>query len=115
MKVRITNVTRNVVLAEQAMLADSAFSRMRGLLGRPCPEPGGGMVLVPCAEIHTFFMGYPIDVCFVSRGFEVLRIHPAIPPWRMTLPCLGAHYTVELPPGGLGPTEVGDRLSFEVG
>jgi len=110
--VRVINLTRDLTLAESAMLADTALLRMRGLLGRPCPEPGGGLVLAPCNEIHTFFMGYTIDVCFARKDGEVLKLLHAIQPWRMTLPCPGAYWTVELPPGGLGPTEIGDRLSL---
>jgi len=112
--VRVVNDSRGLVLAERALLADTTLTRLRGLLGRPCPEPGEGLVLAPCSEIHTFFMGYPIDVCYAAEDGEVLRVLPSLPPWRMTLPCLGAYWTVELAPGGLGATAVGDRLVFEV-
>ena len=112
--VRVVNATRDLVLAERAMLADTTLARMRGLLGRPCPEPGAGLVLAPCSEVHTFFMGYPIDVCYAAEDGEVLRVMSSVPPWRMTLPCLGAYWTVELAPEGLGTTAVGDMLSFEL-
>jgi len=111
-RIRVVNATRDRILAERALLADNHWTRLRGLLGRPCPEPGGGLVLVPCSQVHTFFMGYAIDVCYAAEDGEVLRVLPSVPPWRMTLPCLGAHWTVELAPGGLGDTRVGDRLQM---
>ena len=111
-RIHVRNVTRDVVLADAALLADGPLTRMRGLLGRPCPGAREGLVLAPCYEIHTFFMGYAIDVAFVTRDGEVVKVLRELPPWRMTLPCMGAYWTVELAPGGLGETEVGDRLEF---
>lgn len=111
-RIHVRNVTRDVVLADAALLADGPLLRMRGLLGRPCPGPGEGLVLAPCNEIHTFFMAYAIDVAFATRDGDVLKILRELPPWRMTLPCPGAYWTVELGPGGLGETEVGDRLEL---
>ncbi len=113
-RVRVVNVTRGLVLAEAALLADTPWTRMRGLLGRPRPGPGEGLVLRPCNQVHTVGMAYPIDVAYVAEDGEVLRVLPHLQPLRLTWPCLGAHWTVELGPGGLGETAVGDRLEFTV-
>jgi hypothetical protein len=113
-RVRVTNVTRSIVLAEAALLADNAWTRMRGLLGRPQPGIGEGLVLRPCNQVHTVGMGYPIDVAYVAEAGLVLRVIPGLQPMSLTWPCLGAHWTVELAPGGLGPTTVGDLLDFTV-
>ncbi len=79
-------------------VADTRLTRLRGLLGRP-PLPGGeGLALVPCASVHTCFMSAPIDVVFLTRDGEVLRVVPALRPWRAAS-CRGAHAVLELPPG----------------
>lgn len=77
---------------------DRYSGRMRGLLGRKPPGWRSGILLMPCAGVHTFGMRYPIDVAFVSRDFRVLRVRRAVAPCRIVL-CLGAVAVVELRAG----------------
>jgi len=77
---------------------DSWVGRMRGLLGRRPPGGRSGILLMPCAAVHTFGMRYPIDVAFVSREFRVIRVCRALAPCRIAL-CLGAIAVVELRAG----------------
>ena len=70
------------VVCERCLVADSAWSRMRGLLGRRGLESGEGLLLRPTGSVHTFFMRFPIDVVFLSRDGEVLKVAPALPAWR---------------------------------
>jgi uncharacterized protein len=55
---------------------------MRGLLGRRGLESGEGLLLRPSGSVHTFFMRFPIDVVFLSRDGEVLKIARGLSPWR---------------------------------
>ena len=70
------------VVCEHCLVADSAWSRMRGLLGRRGLESGEGLLLRPTGSVHTFFMRFPIDVVFLSREGEVLKVARALPAWR---------------------------------
>ena len=70
------------VVCERCLVADSPWSRMRGLLGRRGLESGEGLLLRPTGSVHTFFMRFPIDVVFVSRDGEVLKVARALPAWR---------------------------------
>lgn len=112
-RIRIENRTRGTVLAGSAVLADTMWTRMRGLLGRPCPEEGEGLVLVPCNQVHMFGMGYAIDVAFVALDGKVLRVVRNLRPWRMTAPCMGARYTIEMAQGAMADLHQGDAVSFE--
>jgi uncharacterized membrane protein (UPF0127 family) len=78
----IINVTRGTVVCERAALADRAPARMRGLLGRDGLRPGQALLLQPAPSIHTAFMRFPIDVVFLDRESVVVRVVPALPPWR---------------------------------
>jgi uncharacterized membrane protein (UPF0127 family)/Flp pilus assembly protein protease CpaA len=82
---------------------------------RPGLIPGAGMLLVPCGSIHTAFMRFPIDVVFIARDGEVLRIAERVPPWRFRAARRGTHLVLELAAGesavlGLTP---GARLRLE--
>ena len=74
---------------------------MRGLLGRRGLESGEGLLLRPAASVHTFFMRFAIDVVFLSRDGEVLKVADRVPPWR-TAAAKGARAVVELPAGEAG-------------
>jgi uncharacterized membrane protein (UPF0127 family) len=78
--------------------ADRFFSRLRGLLFAPPLAPGEGLLLAPCASVHTAFMTYPIDVVFLDRADTVVKIVPRLAPWRAAA-CAGAHQTLELAAG----------------
>ena len=85
---------------------------MRGLLGRRELPPGEGMLIRPAPSIHTFFMRFPIDVVFLSRDGDVLKIAPHVKAWR-TRSCRRAYAVLELAAGeaerrGIAP---GQRLT----
>lgn len=94
-------------------LARSFWLRLRGLLGRPALVSGQGILIQPCNAIHTWFMGFAIDVVFVSRDDEVLALFSHVPPWRYRQ-CLKARYVVELAAGDIERLEltVGDRCQW---
>ncbi len=94
-------------------VADTPLRRLRGLLGRPPLRAGEGLLLRPCASVHTCFMPAPLEVVFLARDGEVLRVVPRLRPWRAAA-CRAAYAVLELPPGtcaraGVGP---GDRLDL---
>ena len=70
------------VLGVEAEVAESAFERMRGLIGRDRLERGRGMLITKCNCIHTFFMRFPIDATFLDRRGNVVRLVRGIRPWR---------------------------------
>jgi uncharacterized membrane protein (UPF0127 family) len=101
------------VVVRHCRVAASPAQRLRGLLGRPAQRPGEGLLLVPCAGVHTCFMRGPIDVVFLAAGGEVLRVVPRLRPWRAAS-CRGAHAVLELPPGACasGGITAGARLAL---
>ncbi|AVJ27276.1 hypothetical protein CLM73_09230 [Achromobacter spanius] len=72
--------------------------RIRGLLGRAPPGPRAGVLLTPCAAVHTIGMRYAIDVAFIGRDGRVLELRRALAPWRVAL-CLRAVAVVEMRAG----------------
>ena len=86
------------VVCEQCRLAENALARMRGLLGRRGLESGEGLLLRPAPSVHTFFMRFAIDVVFLARDGEVLKVVPRLRPWRTT-GARGAKAVVELASG----------------
>src|SRR5207253_2310168 len=82
-RLKLVNETRGAVLAERAEVAERAWARIKGLLGREALGAGEALVIRPCTSIHTFFMRFPIDVLFLDAGGSVLRAIGAMRPFRL--------------------------------
>jgi uncharacterized membrane protein (UPF0127 family) len=112
-RLRVVNVTRATVLATRLELADSAAKRNKGLLGRKGLEPGGGLWIIPCESVHTFFMQFAIDLIYIDRDFRIKKVRRAVGPWRLSV-CFSAHSILELPAGTIAATHTrnGDIVEF---
>src|SRR5437764_13073879 len=84
------------VVCEHCLLAETAFARLRGLLGRSGLSSGEGMLLRPASSIHTAFMRFAIDAVFLDRGDRVLTVAAELPPWRLAA-CNGSRALLGLP------------------
>ena len=110
---RVANATRGTVLAERLEVADSAAKRNKGLLGRRGLEPGGGLWIIPCQSVHTFFMQFAIDLVYLDREYRIRKVRRAVGPWRLSV-CFSAHSILELPAGTIAATQTqrGDIVEF---
>lgn len=95
-----------------AALADNAFTRLRGLLGRASLPAGEGLLIRPAPSIHTAFMRFPIDAVFLDADLCVLGLEAALRPWRIA-GRRGARAVLELPAGAAAEAALreGERLS----
>lgn len=95
----VRNPRRRKVLARAVLVAESFFTRLRGLLGRPALGEGQGLLLHPCRAVHTFGMRYPIDCVYLSAGWQVLDVAADLEPNRFGPVVAGAAMVLELPAG----------------
>ncbi|MCH8009235.1 MAG: DUF192 domain-containing protein, partial [Chloroflexi bacterium] len=79
---RITNETRDTLLADRAFEARGFWPRLVGLLRRSSLEPGEALLLDPCTSVHTAFMRFAIDVVYLDRGGKVVKVSPHLKPFR---------------------------------
>jgi hypothetical protein len=97
------------------VIADRALARARGLLFRRHASMPDAVMLAPCRAIHTFGMTRPIDAAFTDAAGRVLRVVPAVRPWRVVA-CRRGHSVFELRAGLLSAfaIRVGSQLAVEV-
>jgi uncharacterized membrane protein (UPF0127 family) len=109
---RVVNTREGQELGSRVKLADGWLSRLRGMLARPAPLPGEGMLLSPCRSVHMFGMRFPLDVAFLDAGGSVVASYPALRPGARTRWHRRAAHALELPAGTLenSGTQVGDIL-----
>ena len=113
-RLRVTNATRGIVLGETVDVADTSAKRRTGLLKHTSLEPGQGLWIVPCEGVHTWFMKFAIDVVFLNKKRQVVKVRKSMGRWRMAM-SLRAHSVLELPAGTLERTgtQKGDQLVLE--
>lgn len=103
----ITNLTRNVVLADRVELARTFREKFRGLRGRERLTPGEALVIRRCRQIDTIRMRFPIDVLFIERAGEVVGAISDMQPSCMTRVYWSSANVAELPAGTLEQTGTG--------
>ncbi len=113
-EVRVVQERSRAPVGSRVAVADSWWSRLRGLLARSPLEGEEGLLLLECDSVHTFGMAYPIDVAFLDAEGRVVRSIPRLAPWRVGLGGGEAVHTLELPAGRLEETGTlpGVRLSW---
>ncbi len=111
---KIINLTRDITLSDNAVIADTLSGRIKGLLGRKKLKSGEALIIKPCNWVHTFFMRFPIDLLFIDRQERIVKIVRAIPPFRLSSISLGASYVIELPAESISSTQtkIGDHISI---
>lgn len=92
-------------------LADSFFSRARGLMFRFSPKtilfifPKEGI-----HPIHSLFVFFPFDAVYLDAQMRVTEIFRSVPPFTLLIsPKKPAKYLLELPAGDA------EKLSIKVG
>ena len=112
---RIINQTKKQIISENARLADTALSRVIGLLNRGSLSAGEGLVITQCRSIHMFFMKFSIDVIFVDRKNAVIGLVKRIQPFCMSPYFWRASCAIELPAGAIDATQtvIGDTVVWE--
>lgn len=113
---RALNRTRQTCLATALAVADTHWTRLRGLLGLSPNDFGNGrgLWIVPCRGVHTLGMGFAIDVVYLDRSLDVIHVESNLRPWRFAPVRARAASVLELPCRTVveSGTAVGDRIEI---
>jgi uncharacterized membrane protein (UPF0127 family) len=113
------NRTRQAYLATQLSIAETHWSRFRGLMGAGTGDfpPGQGLWIVPSHGVHTLGMRFSIDVAYLDSNHVVVHIESGLKPWRVAPIRLNADSVLELPENTLAATgtRVGDQIKIAQG
>ena len=112
------NQTRQRFLATHLGVAQTHWSRLRGLLGASADDfrNGCGLWIRPCRGVHTLAMNFPIDVVYLDSANTVLHFESNLRPWRFAPIRLKATSVLELPSHTIAETEtaLGDRIEIHM-
>ena len=112
------NHTRQAYLATALAVADTHWTRLRGLLGVHASDfrNGCGIWIVPSHGVHTLGMGFPIDVVYLDDAMTVIHIQRDLQPWRFAPVRTRAASVLELPCRTAAETRtaVGDKIEITI-
>jgi uncharacterized membrane protein (UPF0127 family) len=110
------NCTKQTLVASEIEMAERAWLRMKGLIGRSAIDfiPGQGLWIAPAEGIHTIGMSFPIDAAYLDVNGRVVRLYHSLAPMRIAAIKWKAEGVLELPVGMLAEsrTEVGDLIAI---
>jgi uncharacterized membrane protein (UPF0127 family) len=110
------NRTRNAYLATRLSVAETHWSRLRGLMGKDAASfaAGDGLWIVPSRGVHTLAMKFPIDVLYLDTNKQVVHVEQNLKPWRVARVSLHTASVLELPGNTLesSGTTIGDEIEI---
>ena len=86
---------RSHPIALRVAVADSFFTRFKGLMLRKSLAPGEGLLLKNCSAIHCCFMRFPIDAVYLDADLRVVSTE-TVKPWRLGGRFPGTRHVLEL-------------------
>lgn len=65
----------------QVLIADSFFTRFAGLMFRKNLPAATGLFLAPCNSVHMCFMRFAIDVVYMDKEYNIIKVVKNLSPW----------------------------------
>lgn len=100
------------LLLDQLDIAETFWSRAKGLLGRKSLHVNEALWIKPCNNIHTFFMKFAIDCIFVDNKMEIKNLVQNIGSFKFVGPYWKSYSVIETRSGfvELKKLKIGDQL-----
>ena len=110
----VFNQTRQSFLSLNAIVADNALNRLRGMIGRRTSHSDCAVWTVPSHGVHTFGVLHSIDIVYLDAENKVIRQLENVRPFRVTPFVETAASVLQLPRRTLAQsqTQTGDSISI---
>lgn len=110
----LVNKETNVTISHNLQVADTYFKRLKGLMFTKELPTQYALQIIPCKEIHTFFMNYSIDVLYIDSKNNIVSIDENLKPGKVGRFVKKAKFVIELPEGKIKEFDikVGQTVAF---
>lgn len=83
-------------VVDRLEIASGWFARLRGLQFRSPLPAGSGLLLIPCASVHTWFVRGPLALVFLDSQGRITGVRRRVPPFWGARAARGTHAVLEL-------------------
>jgi len=100
-------------VCDELRFAEGFTDRLLGLIFKNIKK-GQGFAIRDCNSIHTFWMRYKIDVVFLDKNNEIVKLYESLRQFRMTPIIKDAYCVLEFPEFTIKDLSLktGDELKF---
>jgi uncharacterized membrane protein (UPF0127 family) len=108
----VYNLPRECFLSLGVTVADTTFSRLKGMIGRLRLRSSDGLWVVPSSGVHTFGVLFPLDLIYLDANCQVIHLVEYLRGFRLAALKIHASSVLELPPHTIysSQTQAGDQL-----
>lgn len=109
------NKRTNQVIATNIIEANTFLTRLKGLIGKKELTDNDGLLLIPCNQVHTYFMNFPLSIWFLTEESQLIHAIDCLDVGILSEKVKSAYMVLELPAYSLTSTgtEIGDIIYFE--
>ena len=93
----------------EVMVADTFLTRLSGLMFRQKLPAATGLLLAPCNSVHMCFMRFAIDIIYIDKDYNIIKVVKNLKPWLGLSMCSKAWATLEMSAGEA------ERCGYEAG
>ncbi len=113
-KIRI--LKKDIVITDNANLADTFLTRFRGLMFRKTIADNYALYITPCNQIHMLNMKFAIDVVYLDKSGSVIKIDIDVQPGKICKTVKNAKSVIELKNGSASRLGIknGDKIIINV-
>jgi uncharacterized membrane protein (UPF0127 family) len=103
----------NGPVAANVQWATTFRTRRKGVLGREPLQAGEALIIKPCRQVHSFGVGYPLDVVFCDRDLRVIHVE-TLETARISQRVRAARICIELSGGSAAASGIVPGVSLSV-
>ena len=106
----------NTCLSDTVFVPKSFWQRAKGLLGKKDIDGKQFYLFYGCSSVHMFGMKFSIDLVYLNRQFEIVKLVHSLKPWHMSV-CFKAAHVIEIKDGlnKLHGLVIGEKLLLKEG
>lgn len=111
----VINKRTGKIVAERVLRAGSFWLRLRGIIGRGHLGEGEGIWLIPCKQVHTFWVRFPLSIWVLDKDTRLITLFDNLQPWTISPYTKLGCSILEFPSGwgAKSEIEIGDVLLWE--
>ncbi len=99
------------ILGRKIKKANTFGSRLLGFMFKKSIEPYDGLFLAWNNSVHNCFVQFSLDIIFINKNNEIVKIIRNFRPWRFSRIYFRARHTIEFISGTIPDSiVVGDKL-----
>ena len=108
------NNTKEITIVDELKIPRKIVGNFIGLMFSNELGSRQGLALEKVIKVHTFFMKYPIDIFYIDKNDQIIRIDENVKPWKVLKLCRKSDYIIETNAGVANKTnsEVNDSVAI---